>query len=216
MKLGKVSLLSALVFLAIITISLFIIAPDSVSGQMMGGERMKGMQGMMPRMMGNRLPPGIDPKRLPEPQSKGARLLARYCAQCHKLPGPGRHTADEWPAVIERMDSRMAMHSRMMGGIVVPSRTKQAIILAYLKTHAIKPVNPKDYADLDTPAGRAFRKTCAQCHALPDPKQHTPQEWPAVITRMQKNMSVMRRPAPTRQTLKKIAGFLKRHGRTSP
>ncbi|HEX19620.1 MAG TPA: hypothetical protein ENG78_02205 [Acidiferrobacteraceae bacterium] len=216
MKLGKTSLLSALVFLAIIVISLLVIAPDSVNGQMMGGERMKGMRGMMPRMMGGRLPPGIDPKRLPEPQSKGARLLTRYCAQCHKLPGPGRHTADEWPAVIQRMDSRMAMHSRMMGGIVVPNRSEWVIIRNYLQTHAIKPIRLKDYADLNTPAGRAFRKTCAQCHALPDPKQHTSKEWPAVIGRMQKNMSVMKKPVPSGPKMVMIVEFLKRHGRTSP
>jgi cytochrome c2 len=204
-------------FIAVVAIPLFIIVPDSVNGQMMGGERMKGMRGMgmMQRMIGNRLPPGIDLKHLPEPQSKGARLLARYCAQCHNLPGPGMHTADEWPAVIKRMDSRMAMHSRMMGGIVVPGRSERVIIRNYLQAHAIKPIRPKDYADLNTPAGRAFRKTCVQCHALPDPKQHTPNEWPAVIGRMQKNMSAMKKPAPSGPMMVMIVKFLKRHGRTS-
>jgi len=55
---------------------------------MMGGMMMGGM-------MGKRMPSGINPDQLPEPDSKGAHLLARYCSQCHGVPGPGMHTADE-------------------------------------------------------------------------------------------------------------------------
>lgn len=71
----------------------------------------------MQDMMGDVLPPEIDPALLPDSQSQGALLLVRYCSQCHNLPGPGSHTAEEWPAVEERMNLRMQMMSgsNMMG-----------------------------------------------------------------------------------------------------
>ena len=47
------------------------------------------------------MPPGlVAPAEL---GSQGAQLLQRYCTQCHNLPGTGRHTAEEWPALLERM-----------------------------------------------------------------------------------------------------------------
>src|SRR5512139_4352060 len=69
-----------------------------------------GMMG--PGMMGG-FPPGSDPASLPELHSEGAQLLQAYCAQCHELPGPGLHTADEWPAVVRRMNMRMQMRGHM-------------------------------------------------------------------------------------------------------
>ncbi|GIX28952.1 MAG: hypothetical protein KatS3mg123_2833 [Burkholderiales bacterium] len=53
------------------------------------------------------LPPGPDPATLPEPRSEGARLLQRYCVQCHHLPSPAMHTAADWPAIVDRMVWRM-------------------------------------------------------------------------------------------------------------
>lgn len=180
------------------------------------------MREMMQRMMGDILPPGIDPKLLPDNQSRGAHLLEQYCTQCHHLPGPGMHTAAEWPAVVARMEGRMRMMSGgmmgrgMMGngmmGVRVPGAAELDILLAYLQEHAQKPLTAH-YPDLDSPAGRAFRATCAQCHALPDPTQHTPSEWPGVVGRMQRNMAVMGKPVPDRATIEAIVGFLQRHAR---
>ena len=69
---------------------------------MMGGHGgmmdREGMREMMQNMMGDMLPP-MNPDQLPDPDSKGARLLQQFCTQCHNLPGPGMHTAAEWPAV---------------------------------------------------------------------------------------------------------------------
>jgi hypothetical protein len=52
---------------------------------------------------------------------------------------------------------------------------------------------------------------CTQCHALPDPKQHTAHEWPAVVVRMKKNMSIMGKDVPVETKTKEIIGFLQRH-----
>jgi cytochrome c5 len=176
-----------------------------------------GMREMMQRMMGDVLPPGIDPKLLPDPGARGARLLERYCTQCHNLPGPGMHTAAEWPAVVQRMNGRMQMmRGGMMGGarmqVHAPSAAELGMLIEYLQEHAQKPLRAS-YPDLDSPAGRAFRATCAQCHALPDPEQHSAQEWPSVVGRMQRNMAVMGKPAPQDATIREIVGFLERHAR---
>ena len=126
------------------------------------------------------------------------------------------HTAEEWPAAVTRMRQRMAMHQRMMGGLVVPSAAEVGTLTGYLQKHALKPMDSKQRALLGTPDGRAFRATCSQCHALPDPALHAPQEWPAIVARMQNNMAVMGKPVPDGPTLEKIIGFLGRYGRTSP
>ena len=53
------------------------------------------------------LPPSVDPRRLPEPRSRGARLTVQYCVQCHNLPNPAMHQAEKWPGIFERMVVRM-------------------------------------------------------------------------------------------------------------
>jgi hypothetical protein len=37
------------------------------------------------------------------------------CSQCHALPDPRRHTAREWPAVVERMQRHMAWANVVVG-----------------------------------------------------------------------------------------------------
>ena len=187
----------------------------------MGGAGMMGMGGMMDRggmksmmqgMMGGQLPTGIDPEDLPDPGSPGARLLVRYCAQCHDLPSPGLHTANEWPVVIARMDRRMRMMGGgMMMGVGSPSRKESGKILAYLQRHALKPADPARQEGLDTPEGRAFREVCSGCHVLPDPGQHTAAEWPEVVVRMKRNMAAMGKEAPDEDVLLGIVGYLKEH-----
>lgn len=192
-------------------------AGGGMMGGMMSGEG-RGMRDMMRGMMGGMLPPGIAPSQLPEPQSAGARLLDRYCTQCHELPGPGLHTAAEWPAVVGRMNARM----QMMGGgmmkgcmmsVAAPTRGELQTILGYLQEHAQRPLDPSAVPDLDSPAGRTFAATCAQCHALPNPGQHSAAEWPAVVGRMKGHMAAMGKPVPDDARSGAIVGFLQRHGR---
>lgn len=186
------------------------------AGEAASGERtiLAGGMGMhrnmMQRMMGGALPPGIDPARLPEPDSSGAHLLGQFCMQCHNLPGPGLHTASEWPQVAGRMNMRMQMMGGMMG-VVAPDPVQWEILLGYLQRNAQKPIDAATYTDLDTPPGRAFSTTCMQCHALPDPKQHTAQEWLSVVARMHGNMAAMGKAIPDETTTSEIVDFLQRH-----
>lgn len=140
----------------------------------------------------DRVPPGLDPALLPAPDSRGARLLKQYCTQCHELPGPGRHTADEWPAVLERMVVLMDVSQRfrgLMGRIAAPDADERAALEAYLSAHALLPMRGTPRG----PGAADFAQRCAGCHALPEPRQHTPQEWTAVVSRMQRNAAIMQR-----------------------
>lgn len=61
--------------------------------------------------------------------------------------------------------------------------------------------------------GRAFVQVCQQCHALPDPHQHTASEWPAVVARMKRYMAQGGRvPSPAR--MRAIVKFLQAQAET--
>lgn len=179
-------------------------------------QTMGDMREMMQGMMGDRLPPGIDPTLLPNAHSRGVKLLERYCTQCHQLPGPGMHTAAEWPAVVARMNTRMQMMGEMrmtmMGRIVAPTPQEIDAIDAYLMRYAQKPIAAGRYP-LNTPAGKAFEEICSQCHALPDPSQHAPQEWSGVVARMKQHEAMMGRVVPDFHMTEQIVGFLQQNGR---
>ncbi|HFD86387.1 MAG TPA: hypothetical protein ENJ35_01790 [Gammaproteobacteria bacterium] len=172
----------------------------------------------MGNMMGAQLPPGIESNKLPDPQSSGAKLLAQYCTQCHDLPSPGMHSAQAWPSVVERMNQRMQMMSGrnmmgMMHAIDAPTERELETVMAYLQKQAQKPIDRSQYEDLNSMAGQSFDKTCSQCHALPDPKQHTIEEWSAVVQRMKQNMRLMGKSVPDEETIESILEYLQKHAR---
>jgi len=173
------------------------------------------------------LPPSFDAAELPEPGSEGARLTQRYCVQCHNLPNPAMHHAARWRPVLERMVLRMqgrgnmgTLMKDMMAGVEAPSEEESRELLAYLRRHAQKPLDPKRYPDAYRPEGEAFRLACNQCHVLPDPQRHTAEEWRAVVARMQDNMQWMNRvvgskpiPGEPQLRVEEILAFLERHAR---
>ena len=74
------------------------------------------------------LPPTVEPARLPEPRSEGARLAVTYCVQCHYLPNPAMHNAARWKPIVERMVWRMEgkgnlgeLMQEMMADVRAPS-----------------------------------------------------------------------------------------------
>jgi cytochrome c5 len=173
------------------------------------------------------LPPTFEAAQLPEPGSRGARLVIGYCVQCHNLPNPAMHDAARWPGVVARMVPRMEgkgnlgkVMADMMAGVRSPSEDESRVIVAYLRKHAQKPIDPARYPDLYQPAGEPFRLACNQCHTLPDPRRHSANEWPAVVARMQENMEWMNRvvgnkPVPGEPQLRveDILAFLEKHAR---
>lgn len=173
------------------------------------------------------LPPTFAAAALPEPDSAGARLTQRFCVQCHNLPNPAMHHAAKWPVIVDRMVKRMqgrgnmgALMADMMAGVSTPSPEETRALVAYLRKHSQKPLDPARYPEIDQPSAEAFRLACSQCHVLPDPRRHTASEWRAVIARMQQNMQWMNRvvgsqPDPDEPQLRveEILAFLQRYAR---
>jgi len=178
------------------------------------------------RMLERLLPPSLEPGQLPEPQSAGARLTARYCIQCHYLPNPQMHSPARWQPVVERMVWRMrgegnmgALMKDMMSGVRAPDDAQTATLADYLRRHGQREIDPRHPA-LGTRAGQIYSIACSQCHALPDPQRHSAREWPSVVRRMQQHMAWANtvvgipelRTQPELDT-KEIVGLLQRHAR---
>lgn len=173
------------------------------------------------------LPPGFEANMLPQAGSRGAQLTLRYCVQCHNLANPAMHDARKWTPIVERMVLRMEgrgnmgrLMAEMMAGVEAPAPQEKKVLVAYLRKHAQRPLDPKRFPEVNSPAGESFRVACNQCHALPDPRRYTAKQWPAVVARMEKNMEWMNRvvsskPLPGEPQLKieDINAFLARHAR---
>jgi hypothetical protein len=173
------------------------------------------------------LPPTFEVRQLPQRDSPGAKLVIAYCVQCHNLPNPAMHHAAKWPGIVERMVLRMegkgnlgTLMAEMMAGVKAPGAEDTKAIVAYLRRHAQKPLDPARYPDLNRRSGEAFRVACNQCHALPDPQRYTAAQWPRVVARMQENMEWMNRvvgskPLPEEPQLRveEINAFLAKHAR---
>lgn len=56
----------------------------------------------------------IDPKH-PALSTQPGEMFSIACSQCHALPDPHRHTAREWPAVVDRMRRYMAWTNVIVG-----------------------------------------------------------------------------------------------------
>jgi cytochrome c5 len=151
------------------------------------------------------LPPsGVSAADLPEPASMGAQLVAKYCAQCHELPSPAMHSATDWPSVARRMWLRTEWLSPSLG-VKVPTMAERFALLAYLTSNALKVSG----ATLPPGQGRGeFALVCSRCHALPDPRVHSREDWPTVFARMEQNMERMKVPPLTRSETSDILLYL--------
>ncbi|HYL54467.1 MAG TPA: hypothetical protein VEU73_02705 [Gemmatimonadales bacterium] len=151
------------------------------------------------------LPPaGVAPGDLPEPTSRGATLVAKYCVQCHALPTPTAHSATDWPSVTRRMWLRMEWLPDSLG-VQVPTNAERYEILQYLTGNALK------VSGAVLPAGRgreAFSLICSRCHALPDPRVHSKEDWGIVFARMERNMERMKVAPPTGEQGQEILAYL--------
>ena len=57
---------------------------------------------------------GISPADLPDGDSEGAQGFTKFCTQCHVLPSPKMHSAQEWWPIVERMAFRMWIVQKIM------------------------------------------------------------------------------------------------------
>ena len=82
----------------------------------------------------------INLKRYPDANAPAGESFRVACGQCHVLPDPRRHTAQEWPAVVARMQKNMEWMNRVVGSIPVPGEPQLKIedINVFLVRHARK------------------------------------------------------------------------------
>lgn len=169
-------------------------------------------------------PPDFPAEALPEPDSRGAALVQAYCVQCHWIPAPQMHSADEWPILMRRMILRArTLHDRMGGpvtrGLVgeillsgmasaeVPSPEDADTLLAYFQRYAMPAAEPGELGEgEDTDF---YRQACGTCHETPSPKAHTGIEWEEVVGRMQSNMAVMSVEPLSDREVERVVSFLR-------
>lgn len=212
------SIASLLLYLTMFRSSPYFTDASPSDPQMMGGGmgNRGGMQGMMHQRMRDNIPPGVRPQDLPEPDSRGAGLTVRYCMQCHNLASPSMHTAKEWKVIADRMFKEMSITSTrgmMRTNVSIPSVRGQKEILAYLQAHALKSLSPGTLHSGNSTGAAAFRSSCSECHALPDPKLYNAHGWDAVIRKMQSYAKQMNKKEITDQQAKEIEAFLAGHAR---
>jgi len=215
---------------AVLPVSLLIIAASASAqdlAQFVEQAKTRWAESPHGPMLERILPPTFGLPQLPAPKSRGARLAVQYCVQCHNLPNPAMHDAAKWPAIFERMVVRMRgrgnlgelMHE-MMAGVEAPTAAEAEMLLAYLRKYSQRPLDPNKYPAVNLPEGQSFKLACQQCHVLPDPKRHKASEWPAVVTRMEKNMEWMNRVVGNRREpdepqlrIEEINAFLVKYAR---
>lgn len=160
------------------------------------------------------IPAGLRIEDVPDAESRGAQVLGLYCGQCHDLPDPRMHTPKEWEAVVARMEQHMkAQAGGMLVRILQPSSDDWGVLVEYLHAHALRPMESAALASLDSSLGQSYREVCADCHALPDPAQHTPKEWRLVIARMKQNMAGAGRPMPSDEMFGAVLTYLEKNAR---
>ena len=80
----------------------------------------------------------LDPQRYPEVNRSSGEAFRLACNQCHVLPDPARHTADEWPRIVARMQENMEWMNRVVGTKPLPGEPQLRIeeINAFLRRYA--------------------------------------------------------------------------------
>ena len=80
----------------------------------------------------------IDPGQYPDLGSPRGQMFAIACSQCHVLPDPKRHTAREWPRVVERMQHNMKWANRVVGDPALRTipELNTAEIIRFLQRHS--------------------------------------------------------------------------------
>jgi hypothetical protein len=79
----------------------------------------------------------IEPDQYPDLKTTVAgQSYSEACIQCHELPDPKRHTAKEWPLVVERMQKNMSWVGVIKGNVRNPHELKVQDILDFLERHS--------------------------------------------------------------------------------
>jgi mono/diheme cytochrome c family protein len=94
------------------------------------------------------------------------------------------HSATDWPGVVRRMWLRMDMLEPPFE-VATPELGERLAMLDYLTANALQ-VNRSTLAA--RPGRDTYQRQCARCHELPDPANHSAQDWFVVVRRMNQHM----------------------------
>ncbi len=154
-------------------------------------------------------PPGIGPADLPDPDSDGAQHVRQYCTACHALASPQSHSATDWPTVLRRMWLRIDRVPARFS-VPVPTAAERVVMLRYLLDNALS----VSRAELPSGPGRnVYTAMCGRCHELPDPRQHSRDDWPAVVIRMREHSVQMLGESPPQSEIQAVILYLERASR---
>jgi len=152
------------------------------------------------------LPAAFPASELPDPSSEGAQLLVKYCGQaCHGLPSPTSHSANDWPVVLRRMWLRMSELDSATYHIAVPTTAERIVILDYMLANALK-VTAGNLPD--GPGKDLFVQRCGACHGLPDIRQHSADDWVAVVRVMNERMQRLLGRTLSQEEMQRIVHYL--------
>ncbi|MBF0152822.1 MAG: hypothetical protein HQL64_03660 [Magnetococcales bacterium] len=143
--------------------------------------------------------------------SPGARMVVKYCGQCHNAPGPGMHTAEEWNQIFWRMIWRMQIMKVHFKSFVAPTYGESHTMFSYLTSNALQGISAGDVI-LQVDGAGEFIKNCAQCHRLPSPTQHEARDWKGVVDRMSGYAKNMNKALISPQEMGKVVTFLMSRG----
>jgi cytochrome c2 len=100
-------------------------------GMMIIEEPSPGEQQIIVAYLQNHSLKSISPESVPSPESEGAALFKDRCSQCHSLPDPSLHKADEWASTVKKM--RTYIQTMRKKGVTDEEEKR---IVGYLKTYA--------------------------------------------------------------------------------
>ena len=83
----------------------------------------------------------LDPARYPEVNRPSGEAFRVACNQCHTLPDPQRHSAEQWRSVVARMQENMEWMNRVVSSKPGPGEPTLRVeeINAFLARHAKRP-----------------------------------------------------------------------------
>lgn len=153
------------------------------------------------------IPGGLTEDKLPDPQSKGAMLFASYCSQCHNLPSPRMHSADDWPMRFEKMMDHAMLMAGTSPDVKIPVDKEKEEIISYLGKNGFKAL-PADAPLLREPQAFNVVWFCSACHAVPDPSQFPAKEWGKIVDRMNSYRKKQGREEMSNSDMKAVINFL--------
>jgi cytochrome c5 len=177
-----------------------VVAPKQVENSLILAAAMVGLPAPMPM------------SQLPDSGSEGAKLVVTYCAQgCHGIPSPGAHSQTDWPVVLRRMWLRMDKIDTTYH-VAVPTNAERVLIMDYLIAHSFQAASGLLPA---APGRELFVATCTQCHGLPDVRQHSAEDWVAVVRRMNGHMEQILGKVLSQDQMQRIVLYLDKASQSS-